>query len=72
MATPILTAVGLGGVGLLGFSRVQRWMFLSAAVVLLGLSFYLNVVRRPSRFNIAVFSVSAAFVLGSAAYSLSR
>ena len=70
--TPILTAIGLGGVGLFGFLGGYRWLFLATAFMLLALSFYLNVLKRPSRLNIAVFSLSAAFVIGSAAFSLSR
>ncbi len=71
MATPILTAVGLGGIGLLGFSRIHRWMFLSAALALLGLSFYLNVIKQPTRLNLVVFSVSSTFVVGSAVITFS-
>ncbi len=72
MATPVLTAVGLGSVGIFGFLSGHRWLSLSAAFVLLAVSFYLNVIKRPTRLNIMVFSISAAFVGGSAAYGLSR
>lgn len=72
MAMPTLTAVGLGGVGLFGLLGDYRWLFLATAFVLLGLSFYLNVVKRPSRLNLTVFFLSAAFVVGSAAFNLSR
>lgn len=72
MATPVLTAVGLGGVGLFGFLNGHRWLFSSVAVVLLALSFYQSVIRRPSRLNITVFSVAAIFVVGSALVSLIR
>lgn len=54
--------MGLGGAGALGFIRPLQWIFLSIALALLPLSFYLNVVRRRTRVNVAVFAVAAVIV----------
>lgn len=72
MATPILTALGLGGAGVLGFLGIHRWVFLGLTAILLALSFYLSVIRRRSKQNIVVFSVSAAVSLASVVYNLLR
>lgn len=51
---------------------IHRWVMLSIAVALLGVSFYLCVVRRPTRANRIAFASGAAFVVTMIAYTWIR
>lgn len=70
MATSLLTALGLSGVGVLGFLGIHRGLFLSLAGVLVALAFYLNVVRRRSPPGIVLFAFGASFMAAAAIYAL--
>lgn len=64
--------MGLGGVGVLGFVHPYHWLFVGLAILLLVLSFYLNMVRRRTPANVAVFLLGAAFVVTMIGYTFLR
>ena len=59
----MLTAWGLGGLGIARLMMENRWGFLGLSGLLLAGSFYLNVVKYRSRRNVIVFGAAAALVL---------
>lgn len=65
-----MSALGLSGVGALGFLGLYRGVFLPLGGLFVALSFYLNVVRRRSRAGLISFLLGASVVLAAAVYAL--